>query len=238
MITKPKSTASKKTPTKKKKPGKLLGSRFKFNKIVVLALAAILSIAGAVYVFTSQASSSVCPSSNGVVQCGWNSPGIKHQAGGDFDGTFTVDQLYWTLSNGEKYFTTRNTWKAYYNSDHNKFEWQGPYATITVPQATIMQACFQYAHWATGSIYFDVTAYKPNTTTERVLASQTVKLRASGILYHGATNGDPWYELQTHCMGVNLDGGTYRGVELRLKSTSDPISGETDIYKTYWQLFY
>ncbi len=201
-----------------------LSSKLRFNKLGVLALAAVLSVAGAVYVFSTYAASG-CGSTNGVHQCVWNTPGIHHTG-----GQAITNHVYWIQSNGQPYFTSKTVWYSNGTASGGHYMWYGPYADIGIASGPGhgIDACWSYYSYVT-SVIFDVSEHSGAT----ILGSKTLQTRDSNGLLH---EGNHYAELQTYCMSVPMSAGTHTAVELRVKP-STVNGGDMAIYKTAWQVF-
>ena len=231
---------AKSKPTKrsaKPKSKGLIATRFRFNKLGALAIAAVLSLAGAVYVFTSYADSN-CPSSGGVHQCVYNTPGIGHHGGKVVD-----EELYYKSSSGQTIFTDRFMWYADYSYTRGDYMWFGPYASIPIassPSSITVHGiigCWQYVSSDSFAV-FDITENDGKT----VLWGKNRSLRQSNFIYHeyhGVVV--PFGEMQTFCQRVGLKGGLHSAVELRVKISPPTISGGVSaiiyLYKTTWQTY-
>ena len=216
-ITKSKPT---KRPTTKstKSPAKrgLVSSRFKFNKLGVLALAAVLSIGGAVYVLASHAASG-CALSSGAYQCYYNSAGIHHTGG----GAYTFKVYYPSIG-----YTTRTMW-AMPSNEH--YGWYGPYAVVTAANINVCWWYISNRDYSTGRdqyATFDVTA---NAGQYVLWSSGLEAVPSSGYVRH---NGQDYSTLMSKCHIV-VSYGTNREFEVRVKSHDNT---GLDIYKTTWQV--
>lgn len=203
----------------------LIKSRFKFSKLGVTALAAVLGIAGVVYVFSSYAESG-CPSSEGVHQCVENSPGIHHSGG-------EVSTGYFYAASG---FFTRTVWVATYEQTLGHYMWYGPYLSAVIASPVMgrvhgVKACWYYADTSPVRTTFNVS----ENSGARVLYSSTKTVRASYYQYH---NGLTYEELQSFCTDVNMTPGSHTGIEVRVKPADTQYFGDSIImYKTTWQQY-
>lgn len=216
----------------------LVSARFRFNKLGVLAIAAVLSVAGAVYVFTSYADSNCPSSSGGLHQCIYNTPGIGHHGGKVIDAEY-----YYKSSSGQTFFSDRFMWYADYSFTRGAYMWFGPYAAIPIayspPPSPVhgIVACWDYISSGSFAV-FDVTENDGRT----VLWGQNRYMKTSGFIYrelHGEIV--PYSQLQTFCQKVPLSGGLHSAVELRVKISPPTIAGGVSaaisLYKTTWQTY-
>ena len=231
---KPKPT---KSSTKPKSKG-LVATRFRFNKLGALAIAVVLSIGGAVYVFTSYADSN-CPSTNGGLhQCVYNTPGIGHHGGKVVD-----EEFYYKSSSGQTLFTDRFMWYADYSYTRGNYMWFGPYASIQVatsPPPNPVHGIIGCWYFVSSSSFavFDIT----ENTGKTVLWSQNRNLTQSKYIYR-ELNGVvvPYAQIQSFCQRVSMKAGLHSKVELRVKISPPTISGGVSaiiyLYKTSWQSY-
>ena len=209
----------------------LISSRFKFSKLGVTALAAVLGIAGVVYVFTSEAASS-CPSSGSgtLVQCVYNSPGIKHSGGGAVH-----EYVYWQ-SGSQINYAIRVLWKATYNMTRTptgRYMWYGPGATVVLHTSGDIVACYDYMLTTSLPVDFNLNIATPTVQNIDVIST----LPASETLIH---NGIKYYHLKSACMPPLAPTKlpmTWGGVQMRVKIfPSANNNAPLYIYKTSYAL--
>lgn len=190
-----------------------IAARLRFNKMGILALAAVLSLAGAVYVYSSHAATGCVRSKPPVVfLCPYNAAGIKHSG-----GSVIAENVYWPETGGT-YFGTRKVWKATFNqtsSPNGRYMWYGPNATVSIPPNQNLQVCWDYIGSAGLSVTFSI-AYNNDGAYQVIEIPMT--LEASHRRYIGST---PYYQVQHFCPGLSPNDPThvvvYSGIQIRLK---------------------
>lgn len=208
--------------TKASAKKRLVISKFKFNKLGVAAIAAVLAVAGTVYVFTSHAASS-CYLSNGEWQCFSDSAGITHDAGAGHAHPINI----FTPSLG---YVSRTVW--YDGGGTGLYSWRGPGLTL---YATNIKVCWLYVPYT----------YTATARPARVIFSVTknngrVVLWSSGIKNVSSDprtlhDGKYYYTLQQKCQAYVHIGGVANDFEIRVQDVSSSDS-YINIYKTTWQI--
>lgn len=227
---KPKPT---KKPVNRAKPAArgLVSSRFKFNKLGVIALAAVLSVAGVVYVFASHASGNCATSNQSVFQCYWNSGGTEHN-----EGLHVAGGRLYSPTFGGSGFVQRDVWADWSPQGHDM--WYGPYTTVK--SSAPIRVCWYYATNPTGfEANFNVTSDSGQTPLQSkvvVIKSQDYVVNpANHIKYLGLRELCTWDPSQAAQKGydskfLNIPPGYYTNFEVRVKL----ISGYLYVYKTVW----
>lgn len=212
---------STKSSTKKR----LIATKFKFNKVGVLAVAGVLAVVGAVFAFKSYAASP-CSPSNGVWQCFSDSAGITHDLG--YAHTVNI----YTPSLG---FVTRTVWND--GGGSVGYAWRGP---GTVLSATNIKVCWYYiayTYTATGApahAIFDVVKNNGLRPQDVLWSSGVKNVSSQGRTIH---NGSYYYTLDQKCQSAVHVGGTVGGFGMRVQDVSNSDS-YVNVYKTTWQILY
>lgn len=197
----------------------LVTSRFKFNKITVLGLAAALSVAGAIFVFSSHAAEAP------IHGYDWRPP--TGHTGGEKVGIY----VYWVTGGTTVFNGYRGLWFSS-GAPVGHYIWWGHYNTINIASGSGhgITACWWYMTNGTTSMS---TVFDVSQNYGQVVQSFTDKLGATKGLLH---QGNAYKEVRPICHNVALSSGTHSAVELRVQQSTSTINNLW-IYKTTWQQY-